>query len=327
VFTEVGAERRMYLPAMAAVVLIVVAAYRSSLRAGLSRLQLPAVAAVAIVLAAGTVMRNHEYLSPLTLWQTAVDRWPHGRARYHLGLELKAAGRRNDMYAQMREAVRDFPEAHYGLGVELFDDKQYGPAIAELEAFIAARPLQLNVIDAYELIGRALAAQGKPQEAITAFRTILKMTPGQVNAHGRIADVLFSQQRFAEAAEEYRQFLAVHGEQVGPWTNYAISLAAAGRDGEAIHAFERAVALAPDSASTHRNLANALLPRRQFDAAAAHAREAIRLAPRDVVAHDLLGLALLGLRRPREASAEFRAALAIDPTYADAREHLQWALR
>jgi len=323
VFTEVGAERRMYLPAAAVVVLGVVAAWRWSVRAGASRaLQASVVAVAALFLAAASVARNSEYLSPLTLWQTAVDRWPHGRARYHLGLELKRAGRRDAMYRELNEAVGDFPEAHYGLGVELFEDGRYDAAVRELEAFVEARPLQLNVVDARELIGRALAASGRPDAAIEQFRTILRMVPGHANAHGRIADVMFSQQRFAEAAEEYRQFLAVRGEQVGSWTNYGISLSAAGRDEEAIEAFQRAAALDPRSAAAHRNLANALLPRGDYAAAAAHAREAVRLSPRDAVAHDLLGLALLGQQHAAEAAAEFRAALAIDPTYPDARAHL-----
>ncbi len=328
VFTEAGAERRMYLPAAAAIALAVVAASRWLVRAGASRaMEASAVAAVAIVLAVGSVMRNAEYLSPLVLWQTTVDRWPHGRARYHLGLELKAAGRRDAMYAQLQKAVVDFPEAHYGLGVEFFDDGRYDDAMRELDAFIAARPLQLNVVDARELIGRALAAEGKPDAAIAEFRTILRMVPGHAAAHGRIADVLFSQRRFGEAIEEYRQFLPQRGEQAGPWTNYGIALSATGRDEEAIQAFQRAAALEPGSAAAHRNLANALLPGGDYAAAATQAREAIRLSPRDAVAHDLLGLALLGQRKNSDAAAEFRAALAIDPSYADAREHLRSASR
>ena len=40
-----------------------------------------------------TWQRNAEYRSGLVLWQTVVDRRPHGGAHYGLAMELKAAGR------------------------------------------------------------------------------------------------------------------------------------------------------------------------------------------------------------------------------------------
>ena len=83
IITEIGAERRMYLPLAALVVLIVIAADRLCAWAGRCRVAVAVTAAVVIVvaLALATARRNHEYAFATSLLQTSVDRRPHGRAR------------------------------------------------------------------------------------------------------------------------------------------------------------------------------------------------------------------------------------------------------
>ena len=82
--TEVGAERRMYLPLMALAVLRrggrVPPARRAACRNG-SRAPGIVLAVVCLLLAAGTTLRTLEYRSVRTIAQTNVDRYPHGRAR------------------------------------------------------------------------------------------------------------------------------------------------------------------------------------------------------------------------------------------------------
>src|SRR5205085_4588724 len=69
--TEVGAERRMYLPLIAIVVLAVTLAVRGF--AG-SRGRRFVFAGSVVLLCAATYQRNAEYRSGLTLWQTVLDR-------------------------------------------------------------------------------------------------------------------------------------------------------------------------------------------------------------------------------------------------------------
>src|SRR5262249_10089703 len=101
--TEVGAERRMYLPLMAIVTMVVAGAARSlKVRENRSAdLEGPRGAwligavVVAALLSIATIQRNAEYRSGLTLWQTVLDRWPpHARAHRNLAAELKLANRR-----------------------------------------------------------------------------------------------------------------------------------------------------------------------------------------------------------------------------------------
>jgi Flp pilus assembly protein TadD len=300
IHTEVGAERRMYLASMAVVVLTVVAVHRwverrvrASAGGGRSaRTQFAAALVVVGALVSTTIARNAEYASPLTMWRTVVDRWPNGRARWALATQLKAAGRADEVLPLLREAAADYPDAHRGVGEELFAQKRYAEAVEELDTFVRMRPMHVNVIDAHELAGRALAAQGKVDEAIARFRLILKMVPTYAAAHGRLADLYFQQQRFAEAAAEYAVFLVARPGEAGPWTNYGISLFETGQGEQAIDAFGRAARLEPQSVSAHRNLANAYLAQRDLTGAAREAREALRIDAHDEVSRDILARAL-----------------------------------
>src|SRR5262249_42271664 len=139
--TEVGAERRMYLPLAALVVLVVVllARYVRSRRA------LAVVASVVVAaLAFRTFERNRDYATPLSLWQSVVDRRPQGRARFAFANELMQAGRHDEATAQLRLAVADYPDARAGLGTELLLQGNIEEGIAVLEAFVDANPSLAN---------------------------------------------------------------------------------------------------------------------------------------------------------------------------------------
>jgi tetratricopeptide (TPR) repeat protein len=340
--TEVGAERRMYLPLAAIVVLAVmlgrlllnrvtaVVAPTGRLanipvQPGLSCL---VVSVVCGLLAAGTILRNREYESSLSIARTIIERRPHGRAHYLLGTELISLGGHHDeAMDHLREAARDYPGARYALGTELVATGRPDEGVEQLQEFIRLLPSHLNVIPAREMIGRVLMSQGKFDAAAEQFTRLLETAPSFADAHGYLGDVLLAQKRFQDAIRQYRQFLELRPASARAHTNLGLALAESGRLDEAIAAFQRAVEVDPQYAEAHRNLANAFLARRDSVRAAAHARRALELKPDDAVAHNLLGLTLAAERHFDEAIAEFREALQINGGYDEARRNLQLALR
>ena len=116
--TEVGAERRMYLPLIALIVAAVVAA------SCIKRLS-PTVLAVMLAicsagLAAGTFARNREYASGLQLSRTIVARHPTSVAYHVLADELIKVGQDDEAMVYLRQALPGAPRAYYTLGVEMF---------------------------------------------------------------------------------------------------------------------------------------------------------------------------------------------------------------
>jgi len=339
--TEVGAERRMYLPLMALVVLAVIGATLlwdrlKSAWPGPDTLVtarvrslggMMAVALVSTALAAGTVARNREYASGLSLARTVLERRPSSVAHHMVGMELIAAGQREEGVMHLREAVRGSARARYALGVELFTEGKLDEAIDELQAFVRLEPLLLEVVPARALIGRALATQQKWAGAIEQFRLVLTMTPSNVEAEGLLADALFKQQTFEEASVRYRTYLKDRPNDVSALANLGIALAATDKIDEAIATFRRAVDLDPRDGAARRNLANALLDKRDFDGAAVQAQQAVTLRPDDPVVHDLLGLALASQGKFEEAKVQFERALQINPADEEVRGHLARVLQ
>jgi tetratricopeptide (TPR) repeat protein len=225
--TEVGAERRMYLPLAALVVLVVVliARYVRPRRA-----MAVAAAVVVAALAIRTVDRNRDYATALSLWQSVVDRRPHGRARFAFANELMQAGRHDEATAQLRLAVADDPDARAGLGTELLLQGKLEEGVDVLQAFVDANPSLPNRLPA-----RALLAQ----------------------AHRALAEGALGQHDAARAADEARKSLAFDATSADSHNILGAALAQQGDIAGAIPEFKTAVRLNPTLASALNNLARA----------------------------------------------------------------------
>jgi protein O-mannosyl-transferase len=250
IVSEVGAERRMYLPLAGIVVFLVVAAYQL-LEKRLRRGAIPAAAAalsvVVVALAYTTVRRNHDYASAVSLLQTSVDRWPHGRARFNLAAVLKQEGRGDEAMAQLRAAVADNPQAQYVLGSELYDRGQFDEAIDELRAFIisvAHSPAsRYDTIAARNLIGLCLAQQSKLTEAVEEFELALQLDPENAALHGNLAFILLQRQNFAGARRHYEEQLRGRAGSAFLLTNLGVALQELGQFDQAKERFRQALAI------------------------------------------------------------------------------------
>jgi Flp pilus assembly protein TadD len=260
--TEVGAERRMYLPLAAliplGVALAAVAAGRMTPRRSKPAF-ITASAAIAVLLAIATIERNGEYASPLRLAETVLARWPTGFAHALVGTQLAVAGRHADAIAELRQAAPEFPLARYHLGGELFTQGAADEAAVQLEEFVRLEPLLVEAVPARTMIGRAQMLRSKFPEAIDQFRRVRAMTrqgdEANTTAVGFLADALFGEQRFGDAVAEYRAYLVRRPGDTGAFINLGVSLAQLGRPAEAAEAFQRVIQIDPANAVARRNLA------------------------------------------------------------------------
>ena len=295
----------MYLPLAAIAIAFVVAGHRicERLSNGSRAVGRPSsvpwkgaemavVAVVCAALAAGTRHRNDEYLSPVTLWRTVVDRWPHARARRDLADALRATGEREEVVSQLREAIRDRPEVRYALGQVLFDQGRMREAIAELRRAIDETPGDPNAIPARDLIGRAFASQGLREDAAHAFRLVLQASPSDVVAQGGLADALFALGDFERASAAYGEFLKSRPDNASAWQFLGVARFRSGHKQEGATALARAAELSPGDGQVQRNLASMLLDLHDVDGALQHAEAAVRLLPGDPSARTMLAAAL-----------------------------------
>jgi tetratricopeptide (TPR) repeat protein len=318
IVTEVGAERRMYLPLLALLTLAVITIWKA-VRAPTLRYTI--VATLAVLLGALTVARNAEYADPLELAELTLARWPSGMAHQMVAEQLLAAGRRDEGIAHLREAAKDNPRAHYSLGVELLSQERLDEGIAELHAFVRLQPLLLEVPAAQVMLGRAYARQGRWDEGIVQVRQAIAKAPGNSDARLALADILLEQEKSDEAIAAYQDYLRMRPADVDALTHLGVLLTSSGRTDAALPLFRRAVEIDPANPGTHRNLATALVDAKRFEEAAEEARRAIALLPTDPVSYDRLGQALAYQGQLEEALVQFARASQIDPGYEEARQH------
>jgi tetratricopeptide (TPR) repeat protein len=286
--TEPVAERRMYLPLVAVVALLVVAARAALVRAlpdPPARLRAGATltALCAAALATVTFLRVRDYRSVLSIWEDALAKAPASNSvRNNLGNAYAIAGRMDDAMAQYREAIRlkpDHPLAYFNIGFTHVHQSHFLEALDPLETAVRLRP---GDADSHYLLGRALHGVGRPAESIAHFEAALSVKPQD---------------------GEIRR-------------DYAVALQAVGRLPDAIHEFRETLALRPNDQAAHSKLGNALMATEQIEQAVASYREALRLLPTDARTRGNLGAALVRLGRVPEGIAAFHQALTDDPAYA-----------
>jgi len=250
--TEVGAERRMYLPlmALAAFVVVVVRRFVGSRVRGsrpahprTSALANLAFAVLAVLLSLGTVQRNREYLSGLTLWQSVLDRWPpHARAHRNLAAELKLANRPDEEIVHLRAAVKDLPGIRNVLGLELLALGRNAEAADELRTYVRDYPRDA---DAWANLGNAFSALGRNDEALQAFQRAIAIDPNNGLSQRNLALQFLQQNDFDNAVAHARDAARLTPNDPAAHNLLGLALIGQQKIDEAIAEFRASLALQP----------------------------------------------------------------------------------
>ncbi len=326
--SEVGAERRMYLP-LAAVVAAIVAGARAACPAARRRVALGA--GLTLLVAAGllalTRLRIEDYRTEERIWQDAIAKRP------------------------------DNPRPYANLGAYYVKQRDTAKAIGWLERAIAIEP---RFGTAYATLGDALVAEGRIPEAIRRYEEAVRLIPDHANVYNAVAKLYLDIGQARRAMELFRRAVELNPELLAARSNLAVAQIEAGEAANAVETLREVLRRDPSYADGHANLGHAWLAlgnraaaidsyrtslridRKQdrvhnslgralamegkVDEAIAHYRSALELNPRSAKAHNNLGNALLGRGALADAEHEYRAALDIDPTDADTRGNLGVAL-
>jgi Flp pilus assembly protein TadD len=268
--TEVGAERRMYLPLAAIAVLAVCATYRAwcvvpgqlgqyaavtvALRRHAAWAAAVTVSTAAALFFTGTIVRNREYHSLLKLAQTAVERRPHGRVYFMLGNALSLTGQRAAAVSHFRRSARDFAPAHFALGVERLSEGQLEQGVGDLRTFVRLMPEHPSVASARHMLAMALAAQGKRDEAIAELQHVLAVGQASASVHGLMGELLLESGQHAEAVTHLERSLSRRPNDARMHNVLGTALARIGRLREAEVHFRRATELDPAMEAARSNV-------------------------------------------------------------------------
>jgi tetratricopeptide (TPR) repeat protein len=181
--------------------------------------------------------------------------------------------------------------------------------------------------EAHELLGAALSAQGRAQEAIAFFDRARELRPQSASIRHNRAQALFAVGRIAEARGEAEEAVRIKPDLAAGWNLLGNTLMALGDAAGSEKAYRRAMALRPGDAGTVYNLALLFQNAGRIDEAIASYRKALQLRPDLAAAHNNLGNALKVKGRGEEALAHYAEAVRLDPQLADAYSNQGNALR
>ena len=196
IVTEVGAERRMYLPLAGLVVLAVLAAWallqRVAERSWALRLGVALSLVTVATLSGVTRARNLDYRDAETIWRRTAAAVPDNpRAWLNLGAALFAKGDLDGAEAFYEKALRLYP--------------RYARAEAEL--------------------GRLALARGNPTAAEAHLRRSLELDPRHGEVRTNLGELLERSGRVEEAMAQWRQALARNPQLAYAANNLAWTLA------------------------------------------------------------------------------------------------------
>jgi tetratricopeptide (TPR) repeat protein len=122
-----------------------------------------------------------------------------------------------------------------------------------------------------------------------------------------------NQKKFDQAIEAYRELLKIEPKHPSALHNLGAALGNTRRHQEALEAFEAAVKLSPSQAQFHASLGGAYMSLRRWDESLAALNESVRLDPTNGATYNMLGFLYDNTRRYEEALAVNKKAIEYAP--------------
>jgi tetratricopeptide (TPR) repeat protein len=196
---------------------------------------------------------------------------------------------------------------------------RFPEAEAGLRALAAGATVRPEV---FEMLGVAISAQGRAEEALPWFERALALRPAHpATLHNR-ARALLALGRHAEARADLEGALARDPDTAAAWTLLAVVMQGLGDLAAAEKALRRALVLRPDSAEGRYNLANILRLRGNSESAFVEYALAVQRDPGLAPAWLNWGAALREAGRVGEAIARLTRALELRPDWPPALVNL-----
>lgn len=285
------ADRYTYLPQIG-VYIAVTWTIASLVR---SRLLLASGAAVLLSLCSALAFRQTQF------WRDSRTLWTHAAAvardnevaENNLGMLDAHDGRLDDAIRHYEQAIRiqtGRGAARYSLTLALAENNlatalaRKGDSEQAVVHYMRAVELRPDYSDAFYNLGTLLLEQAKVDEAIDAFRNVIRLRREDAPAHASLGDALHAKGADREARAEYEEALQLAPD--APWAIYSLAWLLATSSDANVRDGERAVEVAKRGLQSRaaedpamlRALAAAHATQGRFEEATAIAERALELA-------------------------------------------------
>jgi Flp pilus assembly protein TadD len=261
---DMVAERRMYLPLAAVVMLTVLAVWYALTVLGRrlawtwAAIALACVALSALIagtLAWRTAQRNQDYRSGVAIWTDTIDQRPQNvRAWNNLGYAYYKAGQVDSAIAYYQRATKLRPTyamAHANWGNACIAQGRYNEAITHLSEALRLSP---EDADAHNDLGFALQQLGDRSQAMVHFRAAIRAQPDHARAHYNLSVLFTDLGEFDQALQELQAVRRLLPDRPEILYKLGLLLSSHGRYAEACANFAEAVRLKPDFEQAREHL-------------------------------------------------------------------------
>jgi protein O-GlcNAc transferase len=185
------------------------------------------------------------------------------------------------IYQEILAQFPDHADALHLLGV-LYKQKSQN----QLAADLIGKAIALNPSSPiyFNNMGSVLLALGRPDEAVEAYRSALKLKSDYAQAHNNLGNALKEQGHIDIAIDCYHTALKYKPDLPEAYNNLGIVLQTVRRFDQAVDAYHTAIRLRPDYAEAQNNLGSALKNQGRWTAAIAASRKAVQIDPTYTVA-------------------------------------------
>jgi tetratricopeptide (TPR) repeat protein len=240
ILTEMAAERRMYLPLAAIVVLFCIGGFTlagRSLRRRDSgqgtRVGFKAsLVALLLAIAFGIVSANRAdaYHNPLELWAQVLRYQPENHvAHQNMGYYLEGEGKAAEAIEHYGEAIRISPgsvQGRFNLSTLLINKGAYEEAVEELRKAVRLVP---NDAAMRNNLATALFLSKRYDEAITAYRATLELDPNNWTIHRNLGITLEKAGQYQAAIESFENALRLDSSVIEIYLDMAKMYSLAGQ--------------------------------------------------------------------------------------------------
>lgn len=284
--TEIAAERRMYLPLITVVVLVVLVVYPLMRRSKIPVLVMSIV--IAGVLAATSIHRIKDYSTEFTIWEAALDVDPENpQAHLNLGTLLVQEQRHKEAAIHYRRSIYIRPTAlaYHNLGLTL---GKLGRPLEAIEQYHESLKLEPSSGKVWGDLGAAQARSGKMKQALESLQRAVAIDPDNANAHANLGGVHLAMRQPAEAERMCSRAIELDAVNLNAYVNRATARGMTGNAIGTIADLRTALKLNPNHVDAHFKLGMALLAVKQRETAIKHLTEVLRLNPNHPTAKRVL---------------------------------------
>jgi Flp pilus assembly protein TadD len=271
---------------------------------------------------AETAIEKHDYASAESLLNKVVTSNPGNyQAWFDLGFVYNGLGNTGESVAAYRKSVAAKPdvfESNLNLGLMLVKTGQPG-AEPFLRAATSLKPTA-NVDEGRARAWLSLAhvlEDGKPDEAIEAYKHAAALAPRDLEPHLSAGLLLEKQNRFADAEQQYNQALAIDPISIDALTGVANIYMRGLHFADADPILRKIISLHPENVSARLQLSRILLFTGKNDDAIAQLQEALTVSPRDSEVQRELADLYLNSKKYVQAETQYRSLVAANPNDAE----------